>query len=69
LQERKHFFSKNISDYSIGAYKGLCEGIDSTFKAVPVAAPAGAGSVELVRETLILTEVYKHFEFLFLANI
>jgi hypothetical protein len=40
LPERKHFFSKNISDYSMGAYEGLCEGIDSAFKAVPVAAPA-----------------------------
>jgi hypothetical protein len=59
LPERKHFFSKNISDYAIGAYKGLCEGIDSAFKAVLVAAPAGTGSVELVQETLILTEVYK----------
>jgi hypothetical protein len=59
LREKKHLFSKNISDHSIGAYKELCEGIDSAFEAVPVAAPAGTGSVEHVQETLILTEVYK----------
>jgi hypothetical protein len=33
LPQKKHLFSKNISDYSIGAYKELCEGIDSAFEA------------------------------------
>jgi hypothetical protein len=31
-------FEKNLSDYSIRAYKELCQGVGVTFEAVPVTA-------------------------------
>ncbi|PVH67456.1 hypothetical protein DL98DRAFT_507700 [Cadophora sp. DSE1049] len=46
LPHKKHLFSKNISDHSIGAYKELCEGIDSAFEAVPVATTTQTRSAE-----------------------
>ena len=62
LPQKKHLFSKNISDHSIGAYKELCEGIDSAFEAVPT--KTRARSAEYVQETLMSTEVCKHIKFL-----
>ncbi|KAH6665233.1 hypothetical protein B0J14DRAFT_660920 [Halenospora varia] len=56
LPQKKHLFSKNISDHSIGAYKELCEGIDSAFEAVPVTTTTLTRSAEYVQETLISTE-------------
>ncbi|PVH69406.1 hypothetical protein DL98DRAFT_661712 [Cadophora sp. DSE1049] len=56
LPQKKHLFSKNISDHSIGAYKELCEGIDSAFEAVPVTTKTRARSAEYVQETLMSTE-------------
>ncbi|KAH7418686.1 hypothetical protein BKA64DRAFT_654991, partial [Cadophora sp. MPI-SDFR-AT-0126] len=53
LPQKKHLFSKNISDHSIGAYKELCEGIDSAFEAVPVATTTQTRFGEHVQETLI----------------
>ncbi|KAF1964846.1 hypothetical protein BU23DRAFT_630329 [Bimuria novae-zelandiae CBS 107.79] len=34
LPEKKHLFSKNISDHSINAYKELCDGVGKTFEAI-----------------------------------
>jgi hypothetical protein len=34
LLEKKHLFIKNISNYSIGAYKELCKGISIAFEAI-----------------------------------
>lgn len=68
LPQKKHLFSKNISDHSIGAYKELCEGIDSAFEAVPVTTKTRARSAEYVQETLVSTEVCKHLKFLIPTN-
>ncbi|KAH8650256.1 hypothetical protein BGZ60DRAFT_569573 [Tricladium varicosporioides] len=56
LPQKKHLFSKNISDHSIGAYKELCEGIDSAFEAVPVTTKPRARSAEYMQQTLMSTE-------------
>ena len=34
----QHLFQKNISDHSIGAYKQLCDGVGSKFRAILPAA-------------------------------
>jgi hypothetical protein len=68
LPQKKHLFSKNISDHSIGAYKELCEGIDSAFEAVPVTTKTRARSADYVPETLMSTEVCKHITFLIPIN-
>ncbi|KAI1416943.1 hypothetical protein F5Y13DRAFT_185777 [Hypoxylon sp. FL1857] len=34
LPEKRHLFSKNLSDHSIKAYKELCEGVGATFEAI-----------------------------------
>jgi hypothetical protein len=68
LPQKKHLFSKNISDHSIGAYKELCEGIDSAFEAVPVTTKTRPRSAEYVQETLVSTEVCKHLKFLIPTN-
>ena len=59
LPEKKHLFSKNISDHSIGAYKELCEGISVAFEAVPASIPIGTGSIDHIQEILISAEVCK----------
>jgi len=38
LPGKEHPFSKHMSEHSIEAYKKLCEGIEVTFKALPVTA-------------------------------
>jgi hypothetical protein len=68
LPQKKHLFSKNISDYSISVYKELCEGIDLAFKAVLITTKPQARLAEYIQETLMLTEVYKHIKFLILTN-
>lgn len=68
LPQKKDLFSKNISEHSIGAYKELCDGIDSAFEAVPVTTKTRARSAEYVQEILISTEVCKHIKFLILTN-
>lgn len=65
MPEKKHLFSKNISDYSIGVYKELYEGISVTFEAIPASVAIGTGPVQ---EILILVEVYKRLIFLNPAN-
>ncbi|KAK4196453.1 hypothetical protein QBC40DRAFT_155641, partial [Triangularia verruculosa] len=35
LPKVEHLFSKNISDYSIGAYEKLCAELGNAFEAVP----------------------------------
>ena len=48
LPEKRHLFSKNISDHSIGAYKELCEGIENIFEVIPaIAAGCLQGDVAL----------------------
>jgi DNA repair ATPase RecN len=64
LPQKKHLFSKNISDHSIGAYKELCEGIDSAFEAVPVTTTTFTRLAEYIQETLKSTEVCKPVKFL-----
>jgi len=59
LPEKKHLFSKNISDHSIGAYKELCEGISVAFEAVPASIATGTGSIDHIQEILISAEVCK----------
>jgi hypothetical protein len=34
LPEKEYFFSKNINDHSVSAYKELYEGIDKIFKVI-----------------------------------
>jgi hypothetical protein len=68
LLQKKYLFSKNISDYSIGAYKELYEGIDLVFEAVPVTTKTRARLAEYMQETLILIEVYKYIKFLIPTN-
>jgi hypothetical protein len=58
---KKHLFSKNISDYSIGAYKELCEGVGVTSEVVPVTTNR-TDSVDYVQEILI-AEVYNYPKF------
>lgn len=31
----RHLFSKQFSDYGLGAFKDLCQGVGETFKAIP----------------------------------
>ena len=50
LPQKKHLFSKNISDHSIGAYKELCEGIDSAFEAVLVTTKPGRDQRSMCRK-------------------
>ncbi len=57
LPEKKHLFSKNLSDYSIGAYKELCEGISVAFEAVPASIATGTGSIDYIQEILMPAEV------------
>ena len=64
LPEKKHLFSKNISDHSIGAYKELCEGISVAFEVVPASIVTRTGSIEYVQEILLC----KRLKFLNLAN-
>jgi hypothetical protein len=45
LPEKRHLFSKNISDYLIRAYKELCEGISIMFEAIPVSIVTGTGLI------------------------
>jgi hypothetical protein len=64
LPEKRHLFSKNISDYLIRAYKELYKGISITFKAIPVSIATGTGLIGNVQEFLVLAEVYKQLKFL-----
>ncbi len=34
LNEKEHLFSKNLSDFSIGQLKDLCDGVDKSFTAI-----------------------------------
>ena len=68
MPEKRHLFSKNMSDHSIGAYKELCEGISIAFEAVPASIATGTGSIGDVHEFLVLAEVYKQLKFLNPAN-
>jgi len=40
LPEKRHLFSKNLSNHSIGAYKELCECVGISFEAVLKRSPA-----------------------------
>lgn len=63
LLEKKHLFSKSISDHSIGAYKELCEVICVTFEVVPVrATTTRTDSVDYIQEVLI-AEVFNYPKF------
>lgn len=68
MPEKRHLFSKNISDHSIGAYKELCEGISIAFEAVPASIATGTGSIGYVQEFLVSAEVCKQLKFLNPAN-
>jgi hypothetical protein len=59
LPEKRHLFSKNISDHSIGAYKKLYKGISIVFEAVPASIATRTGLIGYVQEFLVSAEVYK----------
>jgi hypothetical protein len=48
LPEKKHLFSKNISNYLIRAYKELYKGISIVFKAVSVSIATRTGLIGYV---------------------
>jgi hypothetical protein len=57
LLEKKHLFSKNISDYLIGAYKELYKGINITFKAILISIITRIGLINYIQEILIFIKV------------
>jgi len=59
LLEKKHLFIKNISNYSIGAYKELYKGISITFEAIPINTTTKTGLENFIQDILILIKVYK----------
>ena len=63
LPEKKHLFSKNISDHSIGAYKELCEGLGVWFEAVPATAKRKRSMGDPKEETLNLCISEPHVSF------
>ena len=62
LPEKKELFLrtflKNISDYSIGAYKELCKGVGIIFKAIQVTATVKINFIK-VQGVIILVNMYK----------
>jgi hypothetical protein len=64
LPEKKYLYSKNISDYSIGAYKELYGGISVLFEAIPVIIiRTGTGLENIIQEVFVLVKIYKYLEF------
>ncbi|KAF1949116.1 hypothetical protein CC80DRAFT_581698 [Byssothecium circinans] len=55
LPEKKHLFSKNISDHSISAYKDLCNGVGRTFEAIPAKQRNSADSFGMVEGAVVST--------------
>ncbi|KAF2685017.1 hypothetical protein K458DRAFT_300965, partial [Lentithecium fluviatile CBS 122367] len=53
LPEKKHLFSKNISDHSINAYKELYNGVGKTFEAIPAKQGNSTNSLDVSFSALI----------------
>jgi hypothetical protein len=69
LPEKRHLFSKNLSDHSISAYKELCGEIGAAFEAVPVETTRPAISAENVtQEAFTSIEVCECLELFILTN-
>jgi hypothetical protein len=62
------FLKKNISNYSITAYKELYKGINLAFKAILIITITLIRLVKYMQETLILIKVYKLVKLLILTN-
>jgi hypothetical protein len=57
LLKKKHLFSKNISDHSIGAYKELYKGISIAFEAIPASIATRTSLIDYIQEILISIKV------------
>ncbi|CAI6342316.1 unnamed protein product [Periconia digitata] len=63
LPEKKHLFSKNISDHSISAYKDLSNGVGRTFEAIPAKQRNSANSFGMMEGAVVATVGQKEISF------
>ena len=60
LPEKRHLFTKNISDHSTGAYKELCDGVGKTFEATSAQSQASGHEAEMQRVNLGVSNLIFH---------